>query len=299
MADATLPGFEPGPNEDWEKRVKQLNEAREERAATTTPAILMPEKALKFSLMGNQFKNRFEPESLGGIGAYNPMYDSVRRQAEEHFFGIPHHESGEKRPIYGFLRKKGDLSHSADSEYGDVTVDIRHPKPGENVTTTIGDSLNNYGRYMAVQGNDTMDEDTEFRRLRELDERDPEPLTPGHHGVETPDSLKSQASHYPVEYREIQWHDRPKPREDITGVHIKDDLGSTTEGYPETRIQKHLEQMKNKASEFRHAGLPSSTPVTGHIEFSHYQPGLFDHLEGARENKWYGDWNYGKIEKNL
>lgn len=223
-------------------------------------SMIMPKHALEKALEENKFKNAFEARG-SGIGAGRSSYMANRVGIEEDTFDIPEDAPPEKRPVYGILREKDTVQRydphtntdrqvpSAPSnledypEYGDALVDIKPPKAGQNVTTTEGDSMDT-GNY-------------------------PEQLHSGHY---------REPRAY---YREVQWHDRPSPRTDITGVHISSpDRWKDFLGNEEIGTQKHedvvgdwRDQAEETGRNLRLSGLRA--PVHYWENQIRYQPSMF------------------------
>lgn len=241
----------------------------EQPETDSAPAIMMPIYGLSRALSVNQFKNAFDYTSEPGVGRKSDTYMEKRKKAERGLFGTPPGAPAHKRPLYGYLDDKTDsFSGHLQDLYGDTNVHIKWPEPGQRVTTTLGDSLNNYG---------DKNRDEKFS---------PEPLDPDKHRV-----VKGawHDSTY-VPYREVQWHDHPSPREDITQVQLAaTSVGnmSTPTLYPARDIAHSLARHKELADTFRAAGLPHTTPVISKISYDYKEPTLFDaHPDEETRNKF-------------
>lgn len=110
---------------------------RSEPAADQTVSIGVPTEKTRQVMASGHIVNGFAP----GAGLLRPTttYEYNRRQAEEHLFDVPQDADHTQRPIYGYLRKSDEHGPTM---YGNVTLDVN--TSGRRVTTTPGDSLDNY-----------------------------------------------------------------------------------------------------------------------------------------------------------
>lgn len=107
-------------------------------------------------------------------------YENARRSTEHHLFDVPTDAPHYERPIYGYVR---DASHPDEGPYGRAVFDI-HPRPGREITTTPGDSLD-LGMYT--------------------------------HDVE---NLSQQHINDTDHYREVQFHGGPIRAKEIKQAHL-------------------------------------------------------------------------------
>lgn len=232
-------------------------------------SMSMPPYAAVAAVRENRFRNMFETPD-GHAGAWG-SYEEGRRAVEHRLFGIPTYAGGEERPVYGMLRQKGTLNYPENDKlatpeyagnrtYGTVMADIKAPHPDQHVTATHGDSM-----------------DDEPGRAAELKMHSHSPLGPDM-------------------YTEVQWHDRPSPREDIEAVHMVDDpLGGRLRGLTNFEIgnASHKQDVaegrvnaERVASDLREAGL--TAPIHHWEKAVRYQPSLFESegIPGKRTEDW-------------
>lgn len=260
----TLPGME---------NLGSTKKPRKPRKPKGQLSMAMHLDGLNSALKENRFKNGFETNT--GIGDGDPMYKGARAQAEEDLFGA--HQGlilDKDRPIYGVLRHHDD-KFPVNDEYGDALVDIKWPKRGQRVTTTPDDSLN---LHVNALGKDIYSNLSNSQFGEHIDKvvKSVEPLSTKH----APTSWKEDGD---SEYREVQWHDKPKPQSDIEAVNLTDDLGhyrnrdygvgSINLG---EKINRFVERHKAHAESMRAAGLSKDAPVKSEINYSEYQPSLFE-----------------------
>lgn len=250
---------QPSLGEDFDKYAGQMmvagsqKFAEEQRGPAEGYEVSVSTKhpdAIKVANSG-QIHNGFHPDArlLGGMGG---TYEDNRRAAEEALFGIPRDADHTQRPVYGYLRHR-----ELPGPYGNVVFDVH---PGERrVTTTPGDSLNNFSR--------TPDEGEDDRSFYE---GDVEGLAKDHdsydHGLHDT-------------YREVQVHGGSIPK-----AHIK--RASVFVHDYEPRIASRAEDRDwETVHNLRSAGIP--TRVMGHME---YQPTL------DRETLGLGEVGYVDLE---
>jgi hypothetical protein len=194
-----------------------------------------PVKAAQVAVSG-EIRNGFHPDArlLGGMGG---PYEENRRAAEESLFGIPEDADHTKRPVYGYLRHK---DHPG--PYGDVVFDV-HPG-NRRVTTTPGDSLNNFSRVM-----DEGEDETSF-----YPDVDVERLS-SHHDAYDHNDFDG--------YREVQIHGGSIPKKNIKHASVYD------MDFDQDQREKPLSGTWDAIRNLRSAGIP--TRVMGYME---HQPTL-------------------------
>lgn len=272
----SLPGMEEHTlHRTWREYDPEAVHAQEQQLS-----MYLPKKALEKALEENHFRNAFETQS--GDHGSDPRYMEGRADAERKAFGIPHSADPEDRPVYGVLRQKHGLhQYTYDPEndtpaapayaeqrlYGNVMADIRPPHPDQHVTATYGDSMDNI--YYGI-------------------ERQPSHLNM---------STYSHSAISPDDYTEVQWHNRPSPREDIEAVHIAGDpmRGQQFFKNPEVGGPEHVAataegraNAEQVARDLRISGLPPKTPVYHWQKNVRYQPSLFEDIgiPGQRTEDW-------------
>lgn len=300
--DAMLPGFEPTQEDLDAEAARRAQAEGEENAASGTPSMYMFPEALESAIKDNKFKNMFESGMTGNIGGVNEAYRKNRVEAEKASFGIPEDAGGEDRPVYGALRPSdAEPTPGEDLGYGSTVVDFKPVKPGQRVTTTRGDSLNNFAfREAPIKSDD----------YQPASDDAPEDFDPTKHVPHT------DAYH---DYRELQFHDRPVPREDIAQVQIpgavREGPYGQPDGRPDTGIDEAHARAAEQAQKLRDAGLSPNVPVVSSVQFSEYQPSLFEDLPQVIEHKpgpewssppttvfhgpWKGEMEYGTDTRNV
>ena len=229
-------------------------------------SMWIPHTSLVKALDEDKFKNAFEVP--GGHPGGSRAYDEGRRETEQYQFGIPYEAPGEQRPVYGVLRQKDTLRYPHNDEpatpayagrrlYGNLLADIKPPHEDQDVTASHGDSMD------------------ESYALADT-------LSAERHTANSPDV-----------YTEVQWHDRPSPREDIQAVHMTNDpmrgsqfLPNKDIGGPEhrARVGEARANAEQVARDLRLSGLRA--PVYQWEKKVRYQPSLFAEDEGKRTEDW-------------
>ena len=214
-------------------------------------SVSLPHMGARHVAHSGHILNGFATTLYGGNGG---SYERNRRAAEEGLFDIPRDAPHEERPIYGSLRSR-DNEHP--SPYGDVTFDLH--TGGRRVTTTPGDSLNNFDAF------------TGERRERNYTQDDAEDLSIYH---------RSEDHHPDEEYREVQVHGGPIPLKQIKRATIfRDSLGD-----PDGTSSRET------ALELRRQKIP--TRVMRHTE---YQPTLDREVFGDGKEGWVNQEAYEPI----
>lgn len=215
-------------------------------------SVSMPHIGARRVAHSGHIVNGFAPGATlyGGSGG---GYERGRRSAEEGLFEVPKDAPHEERPIYGSLRSKGN-EHP--SEYGDVTFDLH--SGGRRVTTTPGDSLNNY-----------------------TDSRDPDFLSYSTDDVEELNIDHRHSNRDPNEpYREVQVHGGPIPLKQVKRATVF----RGTLGDPDGTSSRET------VLELRRRKIP--TRVMRHTE---YQPTLDQATFGKGEEGWVNQEAYEPI----
>ena len=206
---------------------------------------------LDSALRQNKFRNMFEGGE-GSVGEGRDTYEYNRLDTEEALHGIPQEAHGHLRPIYGLLRARGNAANTMDDGlyYGNTMVDFKEPDAPKNITYTEGDSLN---KYLASP----LD--------KEGWAKDPEKLP-------KVKQLNPYVTNDPENnnYTELQFHDRPKPRTDISAVHIK----AISDYLSEAKFNQNTALLDSREKALRDAGYAG--PIHRWRTVFTRQPSLFE-----------------------
>jgi hypothetical protein len=244
----------------YDRYVGQLSRAGFQRAQAQAagPAedhevsVTVPHIGARQVTHSGHIMNGFATTLYGGNGG---AYERNRRAVEEGLFGIPRDAPHEERPIYGSLRGKSSEEHP--SPYGDVTFDLH--TAGRRVTTTPGDSLNNFDAW------------TGERRERNYTKDDAEDLSIYH---------RSEDHHPDEEYREVQVHGGPIPLSQVKRATVFRDSLADLDGT----------SSRETVLELRRKKIP--TRIMRHME---YQPTLDEATFGEGKEGWVNAEAYQPI----
>jgi hypothetical protein len=170
-----------------------------------TSVSMTPHNAVKVA-QSTEIRNGFAPGAiLHGDGT---PYLEARVVAEKDLFDVPKTADHTERPVYGYLR---DRHKPSAGPYGEAVFDVSPQGP---VTTTYGDSLDNY-------------QDAKDSILREYEEEHtaPDPRDLPHEIAERVDVEDFGPQHVPetgwrTGYREVQMHGGPISTEHVTKAHF-------------------------------------------------------------------------------
>lgn len=215
---------------------------------------MTPSKAGMVAHTGNVV-NGFAPKAR--LLHRSDTYESNRRAAEGGLFGVPEDAPHDQRPIYAYLRG----NEAAPGPYGHAVLDI-HPRD-RRITTTPGDSLNNYSQHGKTVG--TYGDQSGF------DDRDVEQLSTDHrHDDYLPDEA----------YREVQVHGGPIPLKEVKRATLYHLPG-------EDDFYLNSIDTREALLELRRAKVP--TRVMRHME---YQPTLDPKTFGKGQEGWVNEEAY-------
>ena len=243
---------------DYDQYVGQMMRAGSIRAQAQAvgPAedhevsVSMPHIGARRVTHSGHIVNGFAPGATlyGGNGG---SYERNRRSAEEGLFDIPKDAPHEERPVYGYLRER---DHERPGVYGDVVFDLH--TGGRRVTTTPGDSLNNYSSY-SHPGAYSADDVEDLVADHTSDDRHPDEA-----------------------YREVQVHGGPIPLNQVKRASVyRDNLGD-----PDGTSSRET------ALELRRKKVP--TRIMRHTE---YQPTLDQGMFGKGKTGWVNQEAYEPI----